>query len=80
MKKEMIKAIRMVYGVNPDLRKRLAGINKECLMNWIDENKIGIFGISVLEEFEMDPAKEGYDEWERFLRMAANDVISGTVR
>ena len=47
MKKEMIKAIRMVYGVNPDLRKRLAGINKECLMNWIDENKIGIFGISV---------------------------------
>ena len=80
MKKEMIKAIRMVYGVNPDLRKRLAGINKECLMNWIDENKIGIFGISVLEEFEMDPTKDGYDEWERFLRSAANDVISGTAR
>lgn len=80
MKKEMIKAIRMVYGVNADLRKRLAGINKECLMNWIDDNKIGIFGLSIMDEYETDPTKDGYDEWERFLNQAVEDIITGTAR
>lgn len=74
MKKEMIKAIRMVNGFKTDLRVNLKGISKTALYNWIDENYYGIFGTEFLK-----PSWDS-NEWkfyEKKIWSAVNQVISG---
>lgn len=75
MKKEMIKAIRLVKGFNPDLRVKLNTIDKVILYNWIDSNRVGIFG------FDMaicpDPVTPEFDKYDRKIWAAVRAVISG---
>lgn len=76
MKKEMIKAIRMVKGYTTDLRVNIrAACRKESLYDWIYENRIGIFGLDMTIVPEvMTPEWKAFDHriWE-----AVEAVITG---
>lgn len=74
MKKEMIRAIRMVNGFNSDLRVRLNGINRSALYDWIDDNRYGIFGCSV---HKPSATSDEWDKYEKMIWRAVNQVISG---
>ena len=79
MKKEMIKAIRMVSGFNPDLRIKLPQQARSHLFDVIHANYLGIFGLGKDNEFIGTP-RPGTDEWfayERKIWMAVNAVING---
>lgn len=46
---EAVKAIRFCYGLNTDLRVSLNTIPKEPLESWLVENRLNIFGITLLD-------------------------------
>lgn len=73
MKKEMIKAIRMVKGWNPDLRVRLT-ISQDKLWDWLDENRFGIFG----SEFGLSKPAATSPDWEKYER-AINAAVRAVV-
>lgn len=76
MKKEMIKAVRLVNGYNPDLRVRLTAINRDSLWRWLRDNRLGIFG---LDFYTAEPAAAS-DEWDamnRDLNAAVAAIIEG---
>ncbi len=75
MKKAMIKAIRLVNGWTPDLRIKCDTIYKPSLYDWIEENRIGIFGFSMA--IIPDPVTEDYIKYERRIWKAVDAVISG---
>ena len=73
MKKEMIKAIRLVNGFNPDLRVKLdTTINKSALYDWIDNNRFGILGIDKALIRNSD-----YPKYERIVWGAVRCVTMG---
>lgn len=76
MTKEMIKAIRMVKGWNPDLRVKLQ-CNHHDLRDWIEDNRIGILGIDMAFKPHIDDP-----DWRRYNKKidhAVACVIGGTV-
>ena len=72
MKKEMIKAIRLVNGFNPDLRVKLDTANKSSLYDWIDDNRFGVLGLEKALTKDSD-----YPRYEKIVRGAVNCVVSG---
>ena len=72
MKKEMIKAIRLVKGFNPDLRVKLNCVNKSALYDWIDDNRFGIFSADKAMIRNTD-----YTIYERIVWGAVLCVVSG---
>lgn len=76
MKKEMVKAIRLVNGFNSDLRVKLNTINRNALWDWIDCNRFGIFGY----DFGTSKPDATSDEWqayERTIWCAVDQVVNG---
>lgn len=76
MKKEMVKAIRIVNGFNSDLRVKLNTINRNALWDWIDCNRFGIFGY----DFGTSKPDATSDEWqayERTIWRAVDQVVNG---
>ena len=72
MNKEMIKAIRLVKGINPDLRVK-ANVNKWDLFSFIDENRFGIFGV----DFGLSrPDSVLSDSWPAYEHKIWNAVLS----
>lgn len=81
MKKEMIKAIRMVNGLNPDLRVDLEGINRNAMYDWIEANRLGIWS-STHEHYTLLIEKPSwdspdYDKYTKIIWVAVSQVISG---
>lgn len=89
MKKEMIKAIRMVNGYNPDLRVKLPydrfaeTVYEEVIFNFLCNHLLDIFGIDIYEKlgvvFNPQPTKEAddYGKVLAFLREQARCVLLG---
>lgn len=75
MTKEMIKAIRLVYGLNPDLRIKCKTINKQCLYDWIETNRCGIFGLFAAT-IPPVPSTD-FNEYDRMIWHAVYCVING---
>lgn len=75
MTKEMIKAIRIVNGFNPDLRVKLTNINSNSLRQWIEENRAGIFGIDYA--VKPDARSPEWEAYERKLDRAVYAVVWG---
>lgn len=76
MKKEMIKAIRLVNGFKPDLRVKLTTANRDSLWHWIDNNRFGIFGM----DFGASGPDVTSDEWRAYemaIWRAVDQVIYG---
>lgn len=46
---EAIKAIRFCYGMPIDLRYKLQNYNKNMLYDWIELNKVHLFGHEILD-------------------------------
>lgn len=76
MKKEMIKAIRLVNGFKPDLRVKLTTASRDSLWYWIDNNRFGIFGM----DFGASRPDVTSDEWRAYemaIWRAVDQVIYG---
>lgn len=80
MKKDMIKAVRLVRGLNPDLRVKLTTINRSALYDWIEENRYGILGVDHPSEalIKPDGASQEWKAYERMIWKAVDAVIFGT--
>lgn len=76
MKKEMIRAIRLVNGFNPDLRIVLYGVNRNSLYDWIEANRLGIFGISFYPVKPVVTSLE-WDKYDNAILKAVHQVIFG---
>ena len=89
VKKEMIKAIRMVNGFNPDLRVKLPyntfaqTAQEECIFNFLCEHLLDIFGVSIYEKLGVvcnpQPGKDA-DDYEKvlaFVREQSRCVLLG---
>lgn len=77
MTKQMIKAIRLVNGWNPDLRVKLNTVNKSSLYDWIEANRYGIFD-SLDEAMKPDTTSPEWVNYERRIWNAVHAVINGT--
>ena len=75
MKKEMIKAVRMVNGINPDLRIKADNINKTAMYEFLREHRIAIFGSKYA--VVPDPASKEFDKFDRMINNAVYSVIEG---
>ena len=71
----MIKAVRMVNGINPDLRIKADNINKTAMYEFLREHRSAIFGskYSVVP----DPASKEFDKFDRMINNAVYSVIEG---
>ena len=49
LNKEQIKAIRIVNGLNPDLRRKIEGYIGYGVINTIIKNELNLFGIAFLD-------------------------------
>lgn len=74
MKKEMIKAIRLVNGFTPDLRVKI-NCNKNCLFYWIEANRIDVLGMDMATIPEVTSPE--WDAYERRIWKAVREVMSG---
>ena len=72
---EAVKAIRFCLGFNTDLRRSLNGVDKDSIWYWVQNNKIGSFGHSMLD-LSPDPTD---DDWYKYEAML-NDVVRQIIR
>lgn len=75
MTREMIKAIRMVNGINPDLRIKADNVNKTAIYEFLREHRIAIFGSKYA--VVPDPATKDFDKFDRMINAAVYSVIEG---
>lgn len=71
---EAIKAIRFCAGFNPDLRITLSKSAKGALYDWIETNKLKLFGLDFMDlcvTYESDD----WDKYERMIKNVVNQVI-----
>lgn len=71
---EAIKAIRFCNGFTTDLRIPLKGVNKSALYDWIETNKLGLFGFDFLDLCV--PVTD--DNWNKYEKMI-NNVVSQVI-
>lgn len=62
MNNEMIKAVRLVNGLTPDLRVNIRPEFKDKLWNFLDANAAGIFGI----DFAISRPAPTDDNWSAY--------------
>ena len=72
MKKEMIKAIRLVIGFKPDLRIKLTTANENALYDFIDNHSYAILGYkkAMLKH-------DDFPRYERAVWAAVHNVVYG---
>ena len=80
MTKEMIKAIRLVNGFNPDLRVNLSYASADDLYDWIEANRIGIFGLRSDMCIKPELTSPEFDKYDRRIKAAVYAVINGKAR
>lgn len=49
LSKEQIKAVRIVNGLNPDLRRKITVYNGDGIMDTLLKNELHLFGITFLD-------------------------------
>lgn len=75
MDKKKIKAIRIVLGFNDDLRVKLTNANRESIFNFLDRNRVGLFGLTSELANKPDPASDEWLNWESKMWKVVDEVI-----
>ena len=71
---EAIKAIRFCNGFTTDLRIVLSKADKSALYDWIETNKLGLFGLDFMDicvTYESDD----WNKYERMIKNVVNQVV-----
>lgn len=71
---EAIKAIRFCSGFPTDLRIKLTKANKDMMYDWIEQNKLGLFGVDFMD-LCVPADDENWHKYERMLWNVVNQVI-----
>ncbi len=71
---EAIKAIRFCNGFTTDLRIPLKGINKSALYDWIEANKLGLFGIDFLD-LCVSSTDANWNKYEKMIKNVVSQVV-----
>ena len=75
MEKKKIKAIRIVLGFTDDLRVKLSYANRESIFNFLDRNRVGLFGLDSELANKPDPASDEWLNWESKMWKVVDEVI-----
>ena len=71
---EAIKAIRFCNGFTTDLRVVLSKADKSALYDWIETNKLGLFGLDFID-LCVPADSDDWNKYERMIKNVVNQVV-----
>lgn len=72
---EAIKAIRFCLGYPTDLRIKLENADRNHIDSWIEENKLGLFGLENTEILLTSYDSDDWNKYERMIKNVVNQII-----
>ena len=77
LSKEQIKAIRILNGLTPDLRRKITVYSGDGIINTIIKNELNLFGIAFLDyQNTLDDSTKSLWRWQQF-EHAEKQVLRG---